>query len=233
MTTTWTTLNAKLSRFLDDTPRLNAAGEEIDPLFAETLRIDSWNWAQRSLLAHSPRARTRTLDIETGEREAILPSDFYATQGIYDTTEERWWWPVNWQPGDTRYTDDDSLRYWTFAGRLYMENKISVSSTRLTLYYWAYYPEIEYHLDDDDEVDSYPQEVIYTPSWAEVALCHLTAAGCMNPGEIFASDINQYKIRVDSGNPLMNPREQSIKFHLSMWNWYMDLFPELRREVVH
>ena len=229
---TWTKLNAKLDLFLDDAPRYSAAGERVNPLFLEQLRIECWNWAQRIFVNHTPRARSVTLTIETGEREAVLPEDFLHMQGIYDADNERWWSPVSWEPGAIRYTDDDLELYWIFGNRLYLESNIDTGSTDLTMHYWADYPDVEYVLDNDDNVDYYTQEVIYTPPWAELPLAHLCTATCLIPGEVFASDINQYKIRVDSGNPLHNPREQSARFHLDMYNRLVDLFPPTRRDVV-
>ena len=232
MVTTWAKINGKLDQFLDDAPRYNAAGELTPPLFEEPLRIESWNWAQRVLVHHTPRARTMTLVLETGGREAVLPEDFYALQGLYDASNERWWRPVDWEPGNVRYADDDSERYWVFAGRLYLEDTVDVDSTDLTLYYWAYYPDVEYTTDDDGKVDTYKQDRIHTPFWAEPALGHLTACNCEFPKEIFAADINQYKIRVDSGNPLQNPRQQSALHHLDMWNRLIGLFPPVRLETI-
>lgn len=231
MTTTWTRVNAKLDWFLDDAARESAAGEPIAPLFAEALRIECWNWAQRTLVHHTPRARSMTLVIETGEREAVLPDDFFAVQGIYDSDNERWWSPVAWKPGDIRYADDELETYWIFGGRLYLENEIEYTSTDLTMYYWAHYPDVEYVLDDDRDVDYLTQETIHTPDWAELALVHLCTSSCMMPGEVFAADINEYKIRVDSGTPLHNPRKESALFHLDMWNRLMAMFPPTRRDT--
>ena len=232
MAVTWTKVNSKLDQFLDDAPRYNAAGDLITPLFVEVLRIESWNWAQRILVHHTPRARTMSLVLEESEREAVLPDDFFALQGLYDADNERWWRPVDWEPGDVRYADDDSERYWIFAGRLYLEKDVDVDSTDFTLYYWAYYPDVEYTVDDDGNVDAYKQDRIYTPRWVEPAMGHLTTVHCMMPKEVFASDINQYKIRVDSGNPMHNPRQQSALHHLDMWNRLISLFPPARLETV-
>jgi hypothetical protein len=232
MITTWTKVNTKLDLVLYDAPRYNAAGELVTPLFSEPLRIECWNWAQRVLVHHTPRACSMTLVIETGEREAVLPDDFFAMQGIYDADNERWWSPVAWQPGDIRYADDKLETYWAFGDRLYLENTIEYSATNLTMYYWAYFPDVEYTLDDDGNVENLTQEILYTPQWAELALVHLCTATCMMPGEVFAADINEYKIRVDSGTPLHNPRKESAYFHLDMWHRLIDMFPPARRGEV-
>lgn len=224
--TTWTKVDRKLDLFLDDAERIGADGEPKDRLFPIPLRVEAWNWAQRVLCHHTPRALAVELVIESGKREAVLPSDLFAVEGIYDVDREKWWRPTHFNPGDIRYLDDDLPEYWQFGGRLYLEDTIEYASGDLTLYYWAYWPEVEYDLGN------YTQEQIYTPRWAELALCHLTTATVLNPMEIFSSDINQYKIKVEAGTPLDNPRAQSMDFHLRWWNALLDLFPPARGSTV-
>ena len=232
MATTWTRIDRKLDLFLDDALRLGADGEPKSRLFPVPLRVEAWNWAQGVLCYHTPRARTMTLVVEEGKREAVLPPDLFAVEGIYDSDREKWWRPTHFLPGDIRYTDEELPEYWRFGNRLYLEDTIKYASTDLALYYWAYWPDVEYELDDDDNIDYYTQEQVHTPRWAELALCHLTTATCMMPLELFASDINQYKIRVEAGTPLDNPRAQSANFHLLWWNTLIDLFPPARGSAV-
>lgn len=224
--TTWSQVNTKLDLFLDDAERAGAAR-----LFPVPLRIESWNWAQRILMHHTPRQRVIAIAIETGKRQIVLPSDFFAMEGIYDTDRERWWRPMRRRPGDVRFTDEELPEFWRWADRVFLEDEISYTSDDLTLYYWAYYPEVEYTIGGDGTITC-TQEQICVPSWVELAMCHLTAATCMIPGEIFASDINQYKIRIESGTPLHNPRAQSADFHLAWWNALIDKFPPARGTVM-
>lgn len=223
--TTWTRVNVKLDLFLDDAERAGAAR-----LFPVPLRIEAWNWAQRILTCHTPRQRTTILTIDTGKRQAVLPSDFLAMEGIYDADRECWWRPMRRNPGDIRYTDEELPEFWTWANQVFLEDEISYTAGDLRLYYWAYYPEVEYKLDGDTV--TYTQEQIHTPLWAELALCHLTTATCMMPGEVFAADINQYKIRIEAGTPLHNPRAESSKFHLEWWNSLIDKFSPARGSIM-
>jgi len=223
--TTWTRILAKLDLFLDDAERAGATR-----LFPVPLRVEAWNWAQSILTHHTPRERLAILTIETGKRQAVLPSDFLAMEGIYDADRERWWRPMRRRPGDVRYTDEELPEFWTWSNQVFLEDEISYTAGDLTLYYWAYYPDVEYTVAGD--TITYTQEQVYTPMWAELAMCHLVTATCMMPGEVFASDINQYKIRIESGTPLHNPRAQSADFHLTWWNTLMDKFPPARDAVM-
>jgi len=217
----WQGVNAKLNLFLDDTD-----GRQ----FAIPFRVDAWNWAQRAFCAHTPRAKSCTLQIDAGKRSALLPSDFFAIDSIYDRDSEVWWRSMRKRPGDVMYTDEDINEFWVWGDHVHLETSVEYTAYDLTMYYWAYYPEVEYKEENDELV--YTQAEVWIPEWAELALVHLTTATLMMPGEVFSADINQFKIRVESGTPVMNPRADSTKFHL--W-WYMtllDMYPAARKSVV-
>jgi len=220
MTTTWTEINRKLDLFLGDVPT-----DDTDRAYASDLRAESWNWAQRQLCYHTPRQRTMTLKLESDGRTAILPSDFYAVHAIYDAREdgELWWREMRYRPGDVRYLDDELPEFWIWGNQMFLEDDVSVDSDDLTLYYWAYYPDVTYTGSGNSLTMT--QETIYTPPWAENALAHLASAGVMAPLEVFSSDISQFKIKVESGTPIQNPRMESMKFHLWWWEHVLNQFP--------
>lgn len=223
MTTTWTAIDAKLDLFLDDAERA-----DVDRLFPLALRVEAWNWAQDLLCYHTPRALSMAMEIDTGERSVVLPGDFFAMHGVYDADREQWWRPIDLLPGDVQYTDEDLPEYWMWGNQLFLEDEITYNDANYTLYYWAYWPKIEYTVGDDISDLTYEQEVIFVPRWAELALIHLTTATCMMPLEIFAADLNQYKIKIESGTPLHNPREKSADWHLGWWHKLLDMFPPAR-----
>lgn len=201
--------------FLGDEREERAGGEVAPREFPLPLRIQSWNWAQGVFCEHTPRQKTTTLTIGDGERVALLPPDFYDVFGVYDSHREMWCREIQIREGDLRYADEDMPSYWIWSGKMYLEQAVSYSSGQLELHYWATWPEVEY---DDGE---YMQEGVYTPEWAEPALCYLTAAFCFQPLATQASDLNQYKNRiVDAGDPLDNPRAQQARENL--W-WYENL----------
>lgn len=223
MTKTWEELSPKLDYFMDDELRLDAGGEEKKRRFPIPLRIFAWNWAQKMLCAHTPRQRKVELTIDTGNRAAVIPDDLYAIEGIYDAELEQWWRPMRMEPGDIRYRDEDLPEWWIWGRHIYLETAPSYDTTDLTLYYWAYYPDVAFEIKEDELVIT--RNVIYTPGWAEAALCHLATAFCWTPGAISAADINEYKITVDSGTPLHNPRSQQAREHLFWWNVILENQP--------
>ena len=223
MTTTWTVVNKKLDVLLDDPEDVHDDGAVKRPAYGEVLRIESWNWAQDILCLHTPRQCKIDLTILGGNREAAMPAGWFAISGIYDATEEQWWTPMDRRPGYHQADDETGLEYWVWDDRLYLQD--SVSDRTLTLYYWAYWPKIEHEVGDNVGRDdtpvyeiTYKEEQIITPRWAEMALAHLTCANCMVPGAVESSDLGQWKVWIDAGNPNHNPRLQQVWFHIKMYD---------------
>jgi len=221
MAVTFSSLQAKLNRFADDALREDAGGEAEARTFPLPLRIDGWNWAQRILVQHTPRQRSVTLEVDTDGRSAVLPDDFFEVYRIYDSEEEYWWRQMSSEPGQYRDPDSDLPEYWVWGDRMYLERDLDHGDDHLTLYYWAYYPDVEYAVGDTDEDITYQQETVYTPRWAESAMLHLTIAYCWQPGSVQASDINEWKIQVDAGTPMHNPRQAAAWDHYRWWTELM------------
>lgn len=206
----WAYINQRLEKFLGKEDEVSGKNLKSEPL-----RIYSWNWAQSYFVHHTPRQRTEELQVESGGRVAILPPDCMEIRCIYDSDEERYWWMKDWgQPGSVHWTDPETLEFWEWNGQLHLDS--SVTAERLTLYYWAYWPEVEFTEDEDGNVQVTAGQIL-TPRWAESALLHLTTAHILQPLEMESANISQYKQRIDSGNPEHNPRAQSAWFH---WRWY-------------
>ena len=220
--TTFSQINRRLDLFTTE-PGLPQPRFDID------LRVAGWNWAQQQLLTHTPRQMSIELVVDSGNRSAVLPSDFYAADGVYDSQRSIWWRPMRRHPGDIRFLDDDVTEFWTWGGEMRFEDSVEYGGGRLMLYYWAYYPDIAIQeiaeVDEIKVASSYSQEQVYTPKQYEVALMHLTAAFCWTPFALSASDVNEYKIRIDSGTPIMNPRALQAREHLFWWDSIMDRFP--------
>lgn len=224
MTTEFSDLQEELDYFLGDEARENAAGEIRDRTYPLPLRVYAWNWSQDLLCQHTPRQRSMTLEIDTGEYKALLPDDFIDVHGVYDEEDEVWWLQMQVEPGQRRYVDEETREYWFWGGEMRLQKDISYDDDRLTMYYWAYYPKVEFErtTEDSDENLRYIQPYIYTPRWAEGAMLHLVAAYCLQPQAIEAADINEYKIEIEAGTPLHNPRAQQAREHLWWWNTILD-----------
>lgn len=215
--TTWAAVNRKLDIFLKD--------DDVEPRYSTVLRIMSWNAAQRVFVSHTPLSKSMRLEIDTGNRTAILPPDFYAIESIYDSDRGIWWRPMRRRPGDVALPDDDLPEYWIWGGRIHLEANVPYDHDDLTMYYWAYYPDVTYVEGDDGSVDV-QDDIITIPMWAEPALLHLTAAFVFQPDAIAAADINQWDIKIDSGTPLMNPRAQQAREHLFWYDTIVNRFPQ-------
>lgn len=209
-TTTWELVNTRLDAFLKD---VEVEGEWNYP---PAHRVAAWNWAQRMLCYHTPRTRSTTLVIDSDGRSAILPSDFLGMWRVYDAETERWLrrMPMQIESG-IRYQDAEMGQWWVWGGCLYLEMTKTVGSTDLTMYYYAYYPEIVIEELDGDTF--HVESKILTPPWAELALCHLTAATLLVPGSLEAARLRQWNIRIDSGTPLQNSRAMQAREHLWWW----------------
>ena len=232
MTTTWTELNNKLDLLLDDAEAVNADDTVKQPTYDAELRVSAWNWSQGLFLYHTPRQRKTTLKVaDSAGRTALLPADFYAMEGIYDPEEEAWWCPMPLRPGDIRLTDESSLEYWVWGGSLYLQEEID-DAREVELYYWAKWPKVEYVLGTNVGAEGKPvyqltmtQEQVYIPEWAELALLYLTTAICLVPSAVEAADVNNWRIRVDAGNPLHNPRLAAAREYMEIWNYLMTFMP--------
>lgn len=221
-TITWEELDLKLDLFLDD--ELDEEDEESSKTYSLPQRIDAWNWSQRLLALHSPRQRESELTADAGKRSAILPPDFLAVWRIYDSDRQRWLRQMeNPGAGAVRYVDDELAQFWVWGSQLKFERTVEIGSSDLTLYYWAYWPEIEYKLSDDDYIILANE--ILVPAWSVLALCHLTAATCLQPGALQAARIRQWNIRVDSGRPTDNSRAQQAREHLWWWHAILNGVP--------
>lgn len=217
---TWTDLNQKLSYFLDDRP---AEGSSYQ--FAEPLRIESWNWAQGVFCSHTLRERSVMLEILPGTRKAGLPKDFVYMGMIYDKNGELA--PDYRNIYTQRRFVDGGLRmdnlnynwsYWIWAEEINFDKPMS-EQIGVSMDYFASWPDVSYVTSEDGTI-KLTQEEIYIPKWAELPLLHLTAATILQPGAIQAAMSNEFRIRIDSGTPLDNPRAQQAREHV--W-WYNTL----------
>jgi len=213
--TIWSEVDARLSRFLSDEENLDA---DESYLYNQALRIDSWNQAQRVLAQqHTPRQLSTVLTMDS-VRVAILPADFIAIWRLYDADEQRWLRPLdNPQPGAVRHDDDELATYWVWGNQLLFEKTVALTSTDMTLYYWGYWPEVEYE-EEEDETYSITGQTINVPRWAILPLEHLTSALILTPGSVENARVRQWNMKIDSGIPTNNALLEVAKNHLWWWN---------------
>jgi hypothetical protein len=228
---TWKQLNAKLDRFLDDS--LSASKETY--LFPMELRIDAWNWAQAIFSNHTLRERSTLLQIQQDGRTAKIPDDLRYVGMIYDKNGElapdyrNVYTRRGFQEGGLRMdTLNYNWAYWTWDGLFHFDKPMSISNNlAIAMDYFADWPDVTYDYDANGAL-YYIQDTIFVPKWAELPLAHLTAATCLMPGSISAAMANEFRIRIDAGSPLDNPREQEARSHA--W-WYEHLISKIPAQV--
>ncbi len=209
---TFDEINTTLCLFLDDNPE----GGETKYQFPLPLRIIGWNWAQGVFQTHTMREMTTRLSVAEGGRSAVLPSDYLLMALVYDRNNERTYIRRTFAEGGFRNELGDNFAYWTWGGKLRFDRPVT---EQVDIEYYASWPKITYNLNNEGKV-VYVQGDVLVPEWSHFALAHLTAAVVLQPPAITAAMSNEYKIKIDSGTPLDNPREQQARAH--MW-WYNDL----------
>jgi hypothetical protein len=218
MSTTWSAIDDMIQRMLDDPD-----GEE----FTEQARIDSWNWAQRHFVHHTPRQQIQTgLKMESDGRAVVLPSDFYEIGRLYDPVEKQWWQQQQWQPGGAYDTTWESFTFTVWGGVLYLYDDVS-SDNSYELWYYAYWPDVEFRIESSVVVVT--EDKVLVPRWAESALVHLAAAFCLNPQAVQAAKTRQWNIKIDSGRPTDNSRAVQTRELLWWYNALIGAYPPLDR----
>ena len=146
MATNWTEIYERLDYFLNDTGE--AGGQPVDRQHSDQMRIFSWNWAQDVFAEHTARERESTLVIDKDSRSAILSEDCFEVAMIYDAAESLIYTPAKFQFGGTRYDDSDDYNFWVWGNTLYLGRSVS-HTEKLTLNYYAYWPDVEFEEVDD------------------------------------------------------------------------------------
>lgn len=210
--TTFDEINTTLCLFLDDSPKEG----ELKYQFPLPLRIAGWNWAQQVFQNHTLREATCSVVVDEAKRSATLPNDLVSIATIYDNLNERTYARRSFAAGGHRNDYSENFAYWTWGGRLRFDRTVIEP---LVLEYYATWPNITYNVNNEGKV-VYVNDAVLVPEWAHKALAHLTTAAVLHPPAITAAMSNEYKIKIDSGTPLDNPREQQARAEL--W-WYNEL----------
>jgi hypothetical protein len=219
MTTTWDVLNNRLSYFLSDVPRTAGGAAYKHPLL---LRLEAWNWAQREFAQHTAREMVVSpLNVEPDGRSALLPDDFFEIVQVYDADNAMIYAPRHFASGGYRSDNSEDFVFWVWGDVLHFEATVT---TKLALYYYAYWPEVTWRFKDDDQIEIL-QDQISVPKWAELPLLHLTAAGVLQPMAIESARNREYATKIDSGTPDDNARRTQAR---EQWWWYHELMGQHR-----
>jgi len=207
---TWNEIDTRLSSFLDDT-------SDVKATWPTRQRIDAWNLAQSVLSNHTARESSAELAVDRNRRSAVLPGDFMEASMLYDPAAGMFYHQANFHHGGVRWDDDENYTYWTWGSVMYLERSVSFSE-KLTLYYFAHWPSVEY--SETGGAITVTKSDVLIPSWAELPLLHLTAGTLLQPHAVTSAMNREYNITIDSGKPIDNSRAQQSKEHF--W-WYAQL----------
>jgi hypothetical protein len=229
MATTWPEVNERLSFFLDDRPE----GGELAFQFPHPLRIEAWNWAQSIFGNHTLRERRIELGV-ADDRTSLAPLDLVEVGFMHDLESaaisgfRQSYTRRSFAEGDTTRVDNiaEDWSYWLWDEHLHLGR--APAENTIVLYYFASWPNVEYTIKEDG-LAAVTQPHVLVPKWAELPLSHLVAATVLAPHAITASMTNEFKIKIDSGTPLDNPREQEAERQLWWYNSLIALYrPQLR-----
>ncbi len=216
-------LNQTLNFFLDDNPKTG----ERDYQFPLPLRIDGWNFAQDTFSVHT--LREREIDITVPSTRTVpLPADFAEMGILYDPKLFKTYTRKELNEGVNRNDAyDQSFEYWTWGGNLILDTNLS---STFKLWYFAYWPNVEYTVNPDKTATLMVDEVL-VPRWACLPLLHLTAAYCLDPNAIRAAMDRNFDISIASGTPIMNSRAQQAREHAWWYDYLLGKHPVQTRMV--
>jgi len=145
-----------------------------------------------------------------------LPDDLLEVGQVYDPGGNLIYAPMKFQPGGYRSDSSDMPTFWVWGNKLHFETAIT---GEIDLYYFAYWPDVTYRLQDDEQVEIVNGDILI-PAWAELPLLHLTAASILQPLAVESARNREYNTKIDAGTPDDNARRTQAREHL--W-WYREL----------
>jgi hypothetical protein len=218
---TWSELDAELVDMLGDA--ISSSAEE---------RMRWFNRAQQHFAQwHTARMLDTDYAGDGVTQDFTLPSDYIQIYSVYSQDREMLLEPLDEIPGarwDTEAGSADTVRPQAYIiwpqGNLHVFHVPPTDSdgAGLRVKYWAYWPDVT---DDDD--------VILPPLWAHEALLTYAVARSYIPAMSDATFLNEFKTRVDSGNPVQNPMIQAHKRLLAHYEWLLKDFSRQVREPYH
>ncbi len=217
-------LNQTLNYFLDDNPKTG----ERDYQFPLPLRLDGWNFAQDTFSVHTLRERQIDITVPSDTRTVSLPADFAEMGILYDPKLLKTYTRKELNEGVNRNDAyDQSFEYWTWGGNLILDTNLS---SAFKLWYFAYWPNVQYTLNADGTV-AYVRDEVVVPRWSMLPLLHLAAAYCLDPNAIRAAMDRNFDISIASGTPIMNSRAQQAREHAWWYDYLLGKHPVQARIV--
>jgi hypothetical protein len=187
--TTWGTLKALVAKIMDD--------QNVD-------RSAEINGALRMFANHTALQAVETVTATLADGYVVeVPEDCMQIHAVYVSSEG--YYLHNF--GVPASMEGIGWIEWP-RGSLTIIGETAASIT-VSLLYYAYYPELEEDTDDDDDIP--------IPNWAVWPIASLAAYYAHIPESVSRSNLAQWNIRIDSGDPEHNPLMKQARF---LWDCY-------------
>lgn len=176
---------------------------------------------------HTARTLTVTFNGDGTTRDFVLPSDYIDMYSVYAEQEEMFYEPIPDIPGVAWDTEPDaglSVRPFAYqewpVGTLhvtYAPPKLDDSDALVVRYFghWLTFG------DSDEELP---------PVWAHEAILSMSVAHAYIPSLSDLSFLNEFRTRVDSGNPMHNPIIQAYDKMIERYEYLLSSRPKQIRE---
>lgn len=171
--------------------------------------------AMDAVLPWVARPSTTTLTGDGSTSSFAVPTDLYRVVAVH-SSESNFYLPLEMMapainPNDKRTAANAWSEY--PSGFLTFQTAPSAED-EIVVYYGAVWPK---PVEDDDDLS--------TPTWLDTAIAFYTASYCCLQKATAASNVRQYNVQVDSGNPVMNPWKDMAETYLGRFKIEMDLVP--------
>ncbi len=173
------------------------------------LIVDGIASAYDAILPWTPKLAQET--ISSGTLVHPLPSDLYAVEAVKDAEASKIIPRLQLEPGEIL-----EPQYWIEfpTGSITFNKELENDCTLFYLAYWDKPAE-----EGDLEGDFEPPAFCITP------MSYFATAYVLLPDSVQSSEIRQFNVKADSGNPEDNPIEKSVKFLIRMFEQGMDAHP--------
>lgn len=205
---TWATLRAQTRRsVLNDAI---VAGR--DEKWSNTQLLDAVKWALDEFCAHTAVATATSFTMDGSDSSVSLPDNVYLSPeeaGVVLLTENdkrAYLKPYLRVPGDVfsedaLTADTEPRMFWEQPSGTLHFGFVPSSGSTIEIQYFAYY---NHPINDESE--------IAIPRWAEYPVALLIGCSAITEASAQTSNIRQYGVRPDTGNPEHNPLHRHAEF---------------------
>lgn len=191
--------------------------------YSNELVIDSINMAFDAILPWMPKTATTTLAGTGTTSTFALPAHLYEVEAVIDNDGEvlpRSFLIPGQHIGERTENINDWLEY--PSGSITFSKAIS-SGYSYTVYYLAHW--------NKPTISTEGTSTMEPPERATIGIALYSAAYCILPAAVGASEIRQFGTRVDSGTPEHNPMQKTMLYLLDLFQREMSRHPKHQKAV--